>query len=186
MARTIGISPERLSKVDLRILDTLIADGRAANINLAALGLTLVVIISIELESQTEDALARFEKAVRESAAILTCHFVSGDNDYVLTAVASSMAHYEHIYNKEISRLPHVARIGPASPCARSSIASLPPSCSEAAALDHETGAHWRAAGALAAVTSISTRKPGPARPATWTVDREGRCGCSVVPKYRP
>jgi len=140
----IEIPPERLSKVDLRILDTLIADGRAAdvnladqvhlsstavarrrraleeggiiqgyqaNINLAALGLTLVVIISIELESQTEDALARFEKAVRESAAILTCHFVSGDNDYILTAVASSMAHYEHIYNKEISRLPHVARI---------------------------------------------------------------------------
>src|SRR6185436_5361480 len=35
----------------------------------------------------------------------------------------------------------------------------------------------------FASWTSISTSIPGPTSPATWTVDRAGRFGCSLVPK---
>ena len=58
----------------------------------------------------------------------------------------------------------------------------LTPGGVESSALPYFAGAGFTAG--LANTTSISTSMPGEARPATWTVDRDGRFGWSGVPKY--
>jgi Lrp/AsnC family transcriptional regulator, leucine-responsive regulatory protein len=69
------------------------------------------VMITITLDSQSEDAMAAFEAAVTQSPSIIRCHLMSGRNDYLLVVRAGSIEDYEMIHRQEIARLPRVARI---------------------------------------------------------------------------
>ncbi|HMU22096.1 MAG TPA: Lrp/AsnC ligand binding domain-containing protein, partial [Sphingorhabdus sp.] len=69
------------------------------------------VMVTITLDSQSEEAMEAFESAVVESPSILRCHLMSGRNDYHLTVRATSIEDYERVHRQEIARLPRVARI---------------------------------------------------------------------------
>ena len=76
-----------------------------------ALGLTMTVMVSISLKSQSEERLAAFEKAVAAASSIVSCHLMSGEDDYILTILARDLADFERIHKEELSRLPGVARL---------------------------------------------------------------------------
>lgn len=82
-----------------------------ASLNLQALGYGGVVIVSIELQSQSEAALVAFEKAVIECASMSYCGFISGDVDFIAIFHVNTFNDYDRIYRAEIATLPHVARI---------------------------------------------------------------------------
>ncbi len=69
------------------------------------------VMVTITLDSQSEEAMAAFEAAVADSPSIIRCHLMSGRNDYLLVVRAASIEDYEIIHRQEIARLPRVARI---------------------------------------------------------------------------
>jgi DNA-binding Lrp family transcriptional regulator len=67
--------------------------------------------VQISLKSQSEDLLAAFEKAIAAAPSVVSCHLMSGDDDYVLTVLARDLADYERIHRQELSRLPGVTRL---------------------------------------------------------------------------
>lgn len=85
--------------------------GYNANLSLQALGFSGVVMVAIELESQAESVLNEFEHEVIKCPSISYCGFVSGDTDFIIMIHVSSFNDYDKIYRKELSILPHVARI---------------------------------------------------------------------------
>jgi Lrp/AsnC family transcriptional regulator, leucine-responsive regulatory protein len=85
--------------------------GYAARLNLGALGLSGVAIVSIELVSQAEAILNEFECEVRKCPSVSFCGFVSGETDFVMLLHVSSFDDYDKVYRREISSLPHVAKI---------------------------------------------------------------------------
>lgn len=83
----------------------------SANLNVRALGYGTLVVVSIELVSQAENVLQDFERAVLQSPSMRFCAFVTGDTDFLMILNVQSLEDYDTIYRKELSCLPHVARI---------------------------------------------------------------------------
>lgn len=71
----------------------------------------VVVIVQITLERQTEDAMRRFEEAVRKCPEVRECHLMTGLSDYLLRVEARDAADYERIHKELLSRMPGVSRI---------------------------------------------------------------------------
>lgn len=82
-----------------------------AVLDLEALGFTGVVIVALELTSQAENILVEFEREVVKCPSLTYCGFVSGETDFLIIIHVTSLNDYDKIYRKELSILPHVARI---------------------------------------------------------------------------
>ena len=85
--------------------------GYNARLDMRALGLSGVVIVAIELTSQAENILNEFEREVVKCPSMSYCGFVSGDTDFIILIHVSSLAEYDAVYRREITILPHVAKI---------------------------------------------------------------------------
>lgn len=85
--------------------------GYDARLDMAKLGFSGVVVVSIELASQAEHVLQEFEQEVVRCPSISYCGFVSGDTDFLILIHVSSFNDYDTIYRQELSILPHVSRI---------------------------------------------------------------------------
>lgn len=83
----------------------------SANLNVRSLGFGTLVVVAIELVSQAEAVLQDFELAVLQSPSMSFCAFVTGDTDFLMILNVQSLDDYDMIYRKELSVLPHVARI---------------------------------------------------------------------------
>lgn len=83
----------------------------SANLNMPLLGYSVVVFVAIELSSQAEQALIEFEREVVKCPSVSYCGFVSGDTDFLLMLHVQSFEDYDRVYRRELSRLPHVAKI---------------------------------------------------------------------------
>lgn len=88
-----------------------VINGYSASINMQSLGFTGVVMVSIEIASQAEHVLVEFEREVMKCPSISYCGFVSGDTDFFIMIHVNSFDDYDRIYRKELSSLPHVAKI---------------------------------------------------------------------------
>jgi Lrp/AsnC family leucine-responsive transcriptional regulator len=111
LAERVPLSPTAIAR-RIRVLEEAgVIEGYQARISREALGLTMTVMVSISLKSQSEERLAAFEKAVAAASSIVSCHLMSGEDDYVLTILARDLADFERIHKEELSRLPGVARL---------------------------------------------------------------------------
>ena len=106
-----GLSPSAAYRRQRALEDEGIIRAYRADVNLKKLGLGATVMVTITLDSQSEDAMRAFEAAVAESPSIIRAHLMSGRNDYLLVVRAASIEDYEVIHRQEIARLPRVARI---------------------------------------------------------------------------
>lgn len=88
-----------------------IVRGYTVNLDMARLGFSVVVIVSIELTTQAEQALNEFEQAVVHCPSVSYCSFVSGDIDFLMIVHVRSFEDYDRVYRSEFSTLPHVAKI---------------------------------------------------------------------------
>jgi DNA-binding Lrp family transcriptional regulator len=88
-----------------------VIQGYQARINRQALGLTMTVIVHVGLNSQNEDVLKAFEAAVARAPSVVSCHLMSGEDDYLITVMARDLADFERIHKEQLSRLPGVARL---------------------------------------------------------------------------
>lgn len=111
LAQKVGLSPSAcLRRVKLLESNGVIR-GYCALVAEQPLDASVVAIVRITLDKQTEDYLNRFEEAVRRHPEIAECFLMTGDADYILRATAPSTAAYEQIHKEVLSRLPGVARI---------------------------------------------------------------------------
>jgi DNA-binding Lrp family transcriptional regulator len=111
LAEAVGLSPSACLR-RLRLLErngtirgyTVVVDDPAPRE-------TVVVIVQITLERQTDDHLRRFEDAVRKCPEVRECYLMTGIADYLLRVEARDAADYERIHKEALSRMPGVARI---------------------------------------------------------------------------
>jgi DNA-binding Lrp family transcriptional regulator len=73
------------------------------------IGLNLHALIDITLESQSREAMERFERAALDSTEILECYLISGVADYRLRIAARDMADYDRLHRDCLARLPGVS-----------------------------------------------------------------------------
>ncbi|MFA5122383.1 Lrp/AsnC family transcriptional regulator [Zavarzinia sp.] len=107
----VGLSPSACSRRVRRLEEEGVLLGYGAAVNEAALGRGLSAILFISLQSQTEEHLSAFERAVRQCPNVVEGYLLSGQFDYALRVVARDVADYERIHKEQLSRLPGVSRI---------------------------------------------------------------------------
>jgi len=96
----------------LRILeDAGILRGYTALVDQEKVGLPVSVFVSIKLERQHEDAMRRFEAAVRRCPEVLECYLMTGPRDYLLRVVARDLADYERFVKDTLTRIDGIANI---------------------------------------------------------------------------
>ncbi|MEZ5851952.1 MAG: Lrp/AsnC family transcriptional regulator [Hyphomicrobiaceae bacterium] len=96
----------------LRLLeDAGIIRGYTALLDQKRLGLPVSVFVSIKLERQQEDALQRFEAAIRRCPEVLECYLMTGPRDYLLRVVARDLMDYERFVKDTLTRIDGIANI---------------------------------------------------------------------------
>jgi DNA-binding Lrp family transcriptional regulator len=85
--------------------------GYHADVDVERLGFGMTVKVLITLERQSDEAMSRFEEAVAGCPSVMSCHLLSGGEDYLIALSARDLADFERIHRAELSALPHVARM---------------------------------------------------------------------------
>jgi len=111
LAERIPLSATAIARRIRALEEKGVIQGYQARINRQALGLGMTVIVHIGLTSQNEDLLEAFEKAVASAPSVVSCHLMSGEDDYLVTVRARDLADYERIHKEQLARLPGVARL---------------------------------------------------------------------------
>jgi DNA-binding Lrp family transcriptional regulator len=107
----IGLSSTACARRQKVLEDEALIRGYQAVLDLKRLGLSTTVLVRISLESQSEEALDAFERAVIACPSVVRCFLMSGSDDYMVTVLARDIEDFEHIHRTQLSRLPRVARI---------------------------------------------------------------------------
>lgn len=85
--------------------------GYGVKLDLEQLGYGTTVLVLIQLERQSGAMLASFEAAIAQCPSVISCHLLSGGEDYVVILRARDLNDFERIHRAELSELPGVARM---------------------------------------------------------------------------
>lgn len=107
----IGLSPSACHRRIKLLEESGIIHSYVARLNPQPLGFAMIVFVEISLSSQSDEALAAFERAIEAAPEVLECHLMAGRADYLIRVAARDPADYERIHRELISRLPGVSRV---------------------------------------------------------------------------
>lgn len=82
--------------------------GYRADLDPHQLGAGHVLIVMVTLDRTSEDALDRFNDAVRLIPEVQSCLMVAGNFDYLLKVRTHDIAHYRAVLGHRIGKLPFV------------------------------------------------------------------------------
>jgi Lrp/AsnC family leucine-responsive transcriptional regulator len=111
LAERVGLSSTACARRLAALEQDGLIEGYQAVLGLKALGLGTTVMVRITLDSQSEDALETFERAIIKCPSVVRCLLMSGSDDYLVIVIARDIEDFEHIHKSQLSRLPRVSRI---------------------------------------------------------------------------
>ena len=106
-----GLSPSPCLR-RVRSLETSgVIKGYVALLNPAELGLGVTAFVRVRLREQGDRHLAEFETAVATIAEVMDCYLMTGESDYLLRVLVSSLAAFEEMLRLKITSIPGVAEV---------------------------------------------------------------------------
>ena len=75
------------------------------------LGFEIVAFCLVQLNAHSRESLEEFEAATRRIPEVVECYSATGDQDYILKVLASSVRDYEQTIKHKLLALPHVGSI---------------------------------------------------------------------------
>ena len=111
LAAKVGLSPSPCLR-RIRILERAGIIARyVAVLDQDKVGLPVSVFVSIKLESQRQQALSRFTKAIARWPEVLECYLMTGPRDYLLRVVVADLAAYDRFLKQKLTTVDGVASI---------------------------------------------------------------------------
>ena len=109
LAQRVGLSKTPCQQRVKRLIDSGLITGFRAIVDPAKLGLDHVVFTEVKLSDTREEALRRFNDAVRQIPEVEECHMIASSFDYLLKVRTPDIRRYRIVLGEKISSLPHVA-----------------------------------------------------------------------------
>src|SRR5580700_8424733 len=95
LAEIVGLSPSPCLR-RVKLLESRgILSGYVALVDPTTIGLDIMAFVRVALERQDASGLDEFERQVGRWPQVLECYLMTGDADYQLRVVATSLADYE-------------------------------------------------------------------------------------------
>lgn len=85
--------------------------GYTALVDREKVGLSLCVLAEVNLTRHNEDDVRRFERAVADTPAIVSCYATTGQADYVLKVLVPDIKSYESFLHETAFKLPGVTHV---------------------------------------------------------------------------
>jgi len=111
LAREVDLSPSPCWRRLKALQEAGVIRQHVSLLDADAVGLPVSVFVSVSLDKQIEDNLARFEAAVRERPEVMECYLMTGEADYLLRVVVPDLRAYERLVLEQLTRIPGVANI---------------------------------------------------------------------------
>ncbi len=111
LAERVGLTTSPCLRRIRQLEEAGVITGYSTVIDQTKVGLPVSVFVSIKLERQREDAMQRFETAVRRWPEVVECYLMTGTRDYLLRVVARDLSDYERFLKQTLTRLDGVASI---------------------------------------------------------------------------
>lgn len=111
LAERVNLSPPACLRRVQRLEASGVIAGYAMLVDPRRVGKRSSLFVEISLQSQSEESLSAFEKAVIACPGVMECYFMAGEVDYLLRVLVADPEDYEQLYRRHLSRLPGVARI---------------------------------------------------------------------------
>jgi DNA-binding Lrp family transcriptional regulator len=111
LAQRVNLSPSPCLRRVRMLEQRGVIRGYTAVVDQTTCGLPLTVFIRITLERHDTATVGEFERRVREIDEIMDCFLMTGQRDYLLRVVASSLAGYERFVREVIHAIPGIASI---------------------------------------------------------------------------
>ena len=105
----VGLSPSPLQARIKKLEREGYIRGYVARLDFAKINQDHVAFIQVTLSDTRADALAAFNKAVRNLKTVEQCHMIAGNFDYLLKVRTRDIRSYRIELAEKISSLPHVA-----------------------------------------------------------------------------
>ena len=80
-------------------------------VNSGTIGMSGRVFVEITLNSQEQEGLTFFERAIQEIPEVMECYLMSGDFDYLVQVVVKDIQDYERLHHDSLTKLPGVSRV---------------------------------------------------------------------------
>ena len=111
LAEKVNLSPSACLRRVRQLEESGLIAGYHMQLNLKACDLSGAAFVFVTLDGQGRDALARFEKAIREINEIQDCYLLAGQYDYLLRVIYRNAADLERIHHDILTNLPGVVRV---------------------------------------------------------------------------
>ena len=111
LADHVGLSPSACLRRVRALEERGIIDRYVAMVDPAMIGKATSVFVEISLSSQEESLLESFETEVAKHPAVMSCHLMAGNADYLVRVACRDVDDYENLHRTHFSRLPGIARI---------------------------------------------------------------------------
>ncbi|WP_413207099.1 Lrp/AsnC ligand binding domain-containing protein [Rhodospirillum sp. A1_3_36] len=108
LARRVNLTKTPCAERVRRLEREGVIEGYQARLNPQVLGADHVAFVQVSMTSTTEDALERFNMAVRRLPEVQSCHMIAGGFDYLLKVRTADITEYRHVLGEKISQLPGV------------------------------------------------------------------------------
>ncbi|MEP3277416.1 MAG: Lrp/AsnC family transcriptional regulator [Stappiaceae bacterium] len=119
LSELVGLSPTPVSRRIRNLENAGVITGYSALIDEAALGYDVSVFVSVQLDKQVDDALARFEAAIAEFPEVVECWLMTGNRDYLLRIATTGLKEFEQFLVGRLTKLQGVASIESSIPLRR-------------------------------------------------------------------
>jgi Lrp/AsnC family transcriptional regulator len=70
-----------------------------------------MVFVQVRLSTQGRDAIAQFDRAIRDRPEVLDCYTLTGEWDFCLRIVTRDMKEYEAFFLDHLSKIPNVQSV---------------------------------------------------------------------------
>lgn len=111
LGQQVGLTTSPCLRRIRQLEDAGVIKGYSTVIDQTKVGLPVSVFVSIKLERQREDAMQRFEAAIRRWPEVVEGYLMTGTRDYLLRVVARDLTDYERFLKQTLTRLDGVASI---------------------------------------------------------------------------
>ncbi len=111
LSERVNLSPSACHRRVQRLEEEGFIAGYVALLDVRRMGRPTTVFVEITLQSQADEVLDAFEKAVGRVPDVLECHLMAGSADYLLKIAVQDTEDFARIHRQWLTRLPGVAQM---------------------------------------------------------------------------
>lgn len=108
LAEAVALSPSSCLRRTKALEQAGLIAGYRAELDRAAAGLGLTVFLSLRAQHHSRETSLAIETALAAIPAVVACHVVSGEADFLVEAVVPGLAEYERFLLDQVLAIPNV------------------------------------------------------------------------------